>query len=146
MKPTFVRILFMLVLGLAALTLAAAQGSQTMVQTLTAQQRPIVNVSNYPFGLTKPARLEQISQAIVRAGARRGWSIVQVRPGVLVGTLNIRTHQAAVDIVHDTSTFSITYKSSSNLLYDADRQVIHRNFNIWIQNLRGDIMSEAAII
>ena len=111
MQSTLVRVLLTLVLALAAPSLAAAQAGQTMDRTLTAAHRPILNVTNYPFGLRKAVSLEQLSQAIVRAGAHRGWSIVQVRPGVLVGTLNLRTHQAVVDIVHDQSAFSITYKS-----------------------------------
>lgn len=146
MNPALGRILFAIILGALAPGLALAQAGQTVDEPVSARQRPIENVANYPFGNQKALTLQAVSQAIVRAGARRGWSVVQVRPGVLVATLNIRSHQAVVDIVHTTTVFSITYKSSVNLQYNASRQLIHRNYNSWITNLRGDIMSEVSIL
>ena len=63
-------------------------------------------------------------------------------PGLVRGTLNLRTHQAVVDIPYDTQRFSIRYVSSSNLDYDG--RVIHRNYNSWVQNLQNAIMAQPA--
>jgi hypothetical protein len=57
-------------------------------------------------------------------------------------TLYIRDHMAKVDIRYDTSVFSITYADSDNLKYNAEKNKIHRNYNSWVQNLRGDINNE----
>jgi len=61
-------------------------------------------------------------------------------PGAIRGTLNLRTHQAVVDIPHDTQRFGIRYVSSSNLDYDGTG--IHRNYNSWVQNLQNAIMAQ----
>ncbi len=34
------------------------------------------------------------------------------------------------------------YADSENLDYDAEKNEIHRNYNSWVQNLRGDINNE----
>jgi hypothetical protein len=41
---------------------------------------------------------------------------------------------------------SILYKNSSNLLYDADKQTIHENYNGWIQRLDNTIRARIAAI
>ena len=58
-----------------------------------------------------------------------------------MGTLNVRSHQAVVTIPYTTKTYSILYKDSSNLKYDAEKQTIHENYTGWIQRLDGAIRS-----
>ena len=103
---------------------------------------PIVNVSN--MSLNAPSgtsvTLEDVSQAIRAAGKRLGWEMSEIRPGELSGTLALRKHLAVVTITHDTSTFSITYRSSVNLRYRGN--TIHRNYNNWISNLAKGIQAE----
>jgi len=84
--------------------------------------------------------LSQRADQIRRAGAGLGWRMEPQGPGLVRGTLNLRTHQAVVDIPYDTQRFSIRYVSSSNLDYDG--RVIHRNYNSWVQNLRNAIMAQ----
>jgi hypothetical protein len=64
-------------------------------------------------------------------------------PGLMRGMLNLRTHQAVVDIPYDTQRFSIRYVSSSNLDYDGN--AIHRNYNSWVQNLQNAIVAQPAV-
>ena len=64
-----------------------------------------------------------------------------VKPGEIIGTLNVRSHQAIVTIPYTSKTYSILYKDSSNLKYDADKQTIHGNYAGWIQRLDGAIRS-----
>lgn len=84
--------------------------------------------------------LAQRADQIRRAGAGLGWRMEAQGPGAIRGTLNLRTHQAVVDIPHDTQRFGIRYVSSSNLDYDGTG--IHRNYNSWVQNLQNAIMAQ----
>ena len=86
--------------------------------------------------------LAQRADQIRRAGAGLGWRMDSQGPGLMRGTLNLRTHQAVVDIPYDTQRFGIRYVSSSNLDYDG--RVIHRNYNSWVRNLQNAIMAQPA--
>jgi hypothetical protein len=115
---------------LLVFVLAAAVGCRTA---------PIYNVSNQsiiPSG-GKPKNLEAVKTAIVEAGKARGWVMKDIAPGRLEGELYVRSHVAVVDINYSTTSYSITYKNSTNLLYDGT--VIHENYNSWIRNLQGEI-------
>lgn len=90
-----------------------------------------------------PGTLSQRADQIRRAGAGLGWRMEQQGPGLVRGTLNLRTHQAVVDIPYDTQRFLIRYVSSTNLDYDG--QVIHRNYNSWVQNLQRAIMAQPPV-
>ena len=96
---------------------------------------PILNVTdapvNVPVGQT--ATLATVEQAIIRAGNGLGWQMKVEKPGLIVGNLYLRDHQAVVDIPFTTSSYSIIYRSSVNL--DQSGDSIHRNYNGWVQNL-----------
>jgi hypothetical protein len=96
---------------------------------------PIRNVDNARVVATagKSLSADQVRESIVRAGAALGWHITDAGPGMLSGTLVLRTHTAVIDIPYSTTSFSLVYKSSVNL--DAADGQIHRNYNKWIQYL-----------
>lgn len=99
---------------------------------------PLFNVrdSSVPVPASGPGlSLDQVTEAIVRAGVGLGWDMRAQRPGQIVGTLNVRSHTAVVDISYSTKAYSITYSSSQNLKYDEAAGTIHSNYNGWIQNL-----------
>jgi hypothetical protein len=111
--------------------------------TASMTSNPIYNVSGAPietFG--KPITLTDVERAIIRAGLALGWQMRPLKPGHILGTLNVRTHTAVVDITYDTKTYNIAYKDSANLDYK-DGQ-IHRNYNGWIQNLEKGIRAQMA--
>lgn len=87
--------------------------------------------------------LSQRADQIRRAGAGLGWRMEPQAPGLVRGMLNLRAHQAVVDIPYDTQRFIIRYVSSSNLDYDGT--AIHRNYNSWVQNLQNAIMAQPAV-
>jgi hypothetical protein len=87
----------------------------------------------------KALSLEEVRKEIIAAGVAAGWQMAAVKPGEIVGTLNIRTHQAVVTIPYTTKTYSILYKDSKNLKYDEAAQTIHENYASWIQRLDGAI-------
>ncbi len=87
------------------------------------------------------ASLAQRGDQIRAAGAQLGWATEPRGPGLMRATLNLRTHQAVVDIPYDQQRFAIHYVTSSNLDYDG--QNIHRNYNSWVQNLQNAILVQS---
>jgi len=107
---------------------------------------PVLNISNAPVqtGSGQKASLDAVGKAIIRAGVTLGWQMKTVKPGNIVGTLNLRGHTAVVDVTYDTQTYNITYKDSTNLKYNGER--IHKNYNGWIQNLDRDIRAQLSTL
>ncbi len=89
----------------------------------------------------KQPSLEDVQKAIIAAGVGLGWQMAVAKPGEIIATLNLRSHQAVVTIPHTTKTYSILYKDSTNLKYNAEKQTIHENYSAWIQRLDGAIRS-----
>lgn len=100
----------------------------------------IHNISAAPVVANKAVTMEDVQKAIVRAGVGLGWQMKVVEPGLIVGTLNLRSHMAVVDVKYDTKTYSISYKDSSNLDYDGSN--IHKNYNGWVENLDRGIRTQ----
>jgi hypothetical protein len=100
----------------------------------------IYNVSAAPVVANKAVSMDDVQKAIIRAGASLGWQMKPVEPGLIVGTLTLRTHMAMVNVKYDAKTYSITYKDSSNLDYTGDS--IHKNYNGWVTNLDRGIQSQ----
>ena len=105
---------------------------------------PIQNVSDAPVvtATGKSLSNEQVRAAIVRAGSSLGWQMKEEGPGMLVGTLILRTHTAVVAIPYSSRAYSIQYRSSTNL--DAKDGNIHKNYNGWVQNLTRGINAQLA--
>jgi len=82
--------------------------------------------------------------AIVQAGAGLGWVMTDVKPGVLEAKLALRSHVAVVEIPYSEKSYSIVYKSSTNL--NEQNGTIHKNYNGWIQNLQRDINAKVSAI
>lgn len=104
----------------------------------------IYNVDNDP--IEGKISKDKVYKAIKKAGTSKGWIIRKVKPGLAMGTLNLRTHKAVVEIPYSEKTFSIKYKSSLNLKYDAEKGLIHKNYNSWIKNLENAINFQLAIL
>jgi len=94
--------------------------------------------SDRDWQATKPGRR---TKAIITAGSGLGWQMTVAKPGEIVGTLNVRSHQAIVSIPFTTHTYSILYKDSTNLKYNAEKQTIHENYTGWIKRLDDGIRS-----
>jgi hypothetical protein len=104
--------------------------------------RPIQNVTAEPVVVSpgRTATADSVRDAILRAGTGLGWQMRATRPGVVHGTINLRTHSADIDVQYDAKAYSIVYVSSTNL--NAGDGQIHRNYNGWITNLNGAIRRE----
>lgn len=116
--------------GVALITVAVLLGACAANRTA-----PIRNVSESPVVAVSGQTLSaaDVERAIRRAGAQLGWTMRTVRPGLIEATLVLRTHTATVDIPYSQKSYSIQYKTSTNL--QADGNVIHQNYNNWIDNL-----------
>jgi hypothetical protein len=110
---------------------------------LVACAQPIRNVDNAPINVSSPNYdLADVTKAIQRAGAGLGWQMKEATPGHIVGSLYLRSHVAVVDIVYTLDEYSINYKNSTNLDYNAGNNTIHKNYNGWIQNLTNAINAQ----
>ena len=107
---------------------------------------PIMNVADAvvasPTG--KAVSSEQVRAAIVRAGVALGWQMKDEGPNLLVGTLQLRTHTAVVEIPYSTSNYSIKYRSSINLEESGGK--IHKNYTGWVQNLTKGINAQLGLL
>jgi hypothetical protein len=119
----------------ACVVVAAVVGCRGGGQIYQVKDAPIQTATG------KVPSIEDVQKAIITAGAGLGWQMTVAKPGEIIGTLNVRSHQAVVSIPYTVKSYSILYKDSSNLKYDADKQTIHENYSGWIQRLDGAIRS-----
>jgi hypothetical protein len=107
----------------------------------------IYNVKDAPINTASGSTpsLEDVQKAIITAGTGLNWSMAVVKPGHIVGTLNVRSHTAVVDIMYNSKTYSITYKDSTNLKYDAEKKTIHGQYRSWIQDLDNNIRGRLTV-
>ncbi len=106
---------------------------------------PVYNVTDAPvMTTTRGYKVKDVRSAILQAGAAQGWQMKEMRPGLIVGTLNVRDHLAQVDIKYDRKTYSILYKNSYNLKYDGTS--IHKNYNDWVQQLNAAINARMGLL
>ena len=98
--------------------------------------RPLTNLNNHNIEYLVDAdkNLDDIKMSIMRAGQVLGWEMQPVRPGLIKGTLNLRSHTAVVDIPYSLKSYSIIYVDSVNLDYDGRN--IHRSYPRWVNNLK----------
>lgn len=107
---------------------------------------PIRDVLSSPIAPNPVATMENIEKAILRAGMTLGWQVTPKGPGLIEGVLNLRKHQAVVEITYDTKSFNIKYKNSVNLDYVEKDKTIHSNYNGWIQNLEKGIRAQVTVL
>jgi hypothetical protein len=117
---------------LATILLVASAGCRTA---------PIQTLSGERYSPSASASLDDIQQAIQRAGLRRGWSIYGVEPGRLRGKLTVRKHVIVVEIPFTKNSFGVRYVSSEQMMYSGGN-TIHKKYNFWINNLARDIREE----
>lgn len=105
---------------------------------------PIYDVKDtaIPISANQSLSLNEVTKAITAAAAKHGWEMRVEKPGLIVATLHLREHEAVVNILYDTSSYSIVYVSSQNLQFNEGNRTIHKNYNSWIRNLNISIQRE----
>ena len=103
---------------------------------------PIMNVKDAAITSAsgKPMSNAEVRSSILRAGTALGWQMKDEGSNMLVGTLLLRDHSAVVEIPYSSNTYSIKYRSSTNLKESGGN--IHKNYNGWIQNLTRGINAQ----
>lgn len=114
----------------ASALLVAAMASCRTTTILTPQV-------TLPAGERDEAR---VAEAIHSAGLRYGWEMVKDGPGHITGTLRLRKHVAVVSIPYDANSYRIEYEDSTLLRHKGN--VIHRNYNRWVNNLSEEIKAQ----
>jgi hypothetical protein len=111
-----------------------------------ATTQPIHNVQNAPLVLPsgKSLTMSDVSKAITQAGTSLGWQMEAAGPGRLAGRLALRSHIAVIDVEHNTKSYSIKYRDSTNL--DARDGMIHKAYNVWIENLDKAIRNQMQMV
>ena len=99
---------------------------------------PVLNFTNSPVVASADKKnMDDIKRGIILAGSRIGWQMRLLKPGTIIATSFRRGRMAKVEITYTTSTYSITYKDSSNLQYDGS--TIHGTYNKWVTHLHRSI-------
>lgn len=106
---------------------------------------PVMNVTDAPTSTNRPASLDEIGNAIVRAGASLNMQMRKVRPGLIDATYVPmggagKGLSATMEIKYNTKSYSIEYKDSQGLKYDGTN--IHHNYNNWVQSLNNRIRAQ----
>ncbi|SPP64788.1 hypothetical protein [Nitrospira lenta] len=127
---------------MACLTIVVITGCRGAGQVYNVKEAPVATATG------KELTMEQVQKAIVEAGLSLRWIMTPDKPGHILGTQNARSHTAVVDIDYTTKSYSITYKDSVNLKYNADKQTIHEAYIGWVRNLdnaiKGRLMAASA--
>jgi hypothetical protein len=101
----------------------------------------VVNYEASPISTNNhPAEQAGVKRAILIAGSKLHWQMQPVDDGHIVATLMVRKHIAKVDITYTSENYSITYKDSTNLMYDGKK--IHSQYNNWVDVLHRQIRVE----
>jgi hypothetical protein len=98
---------------------------------------PEAITSTVPAG-TSIATLED---ALIKGSAKTGWRTAKTAAGVMESTLQIRQHTVIVTITYSAASYTITYKDSTNMKYNADKNSIHNNYNKWVRNMDKNVYS-----
>ncbi len=110
-----------------------AAGAVALIIGCASVVAPVSNVERQPVTARRAASLDEIGNAIVRAGASLNMQMQKVRPGLITVTYTPRGLSATMEIEYDTKQYSITYKDSRGLKYDGSQ--IHKTYNSWVHNL-----------
>jgi hypothetical protein len=86
----------------ACVALVALIGCRGGGQVYQVKDAPVQTASG------KDLSLDEVRKEIVAAGVAAGWQMVPAKSGEVIGTLNIRSHQAVVSIPYTTKTYSST--------------------------------------
>jgi hypothetical protein len=103
---------------------------------------PIRNMEDIPISISsgRTVSLDDVRSSIVRAGVELGWEMKVEAPNQLLATLKVREHITVVDILYTETTYSIKYRSSTNLGEQYGK--IHRNYITWIWQLSKKINAQ----
>lgn len=86
----------------------------------------------------------QVSAAILKAGAVQNWQMTVVRPGLIEAKREWGggKHNIVVNVVYNSNTYEINYKSSRNLKFSGG--TVHRAYNRQTTRLYDEIHAQTS--
>ena len=118
---------------ISCLAVVAVMGCKGGAQIYQVKEAPVQTATG------KVPTIEQVQKVIIESGVKLGWVMAVVKPGEIQGTKNVRIHSAVVTIPFTAKNYSVLYKDSTNLKYNAANQTIHQEYTYWIQELDNEI-------
>ena len=100
------------------------------------ENRPIKTKSGTPPSLAEARETVLKAAATIR---ERPWNVTVAGSAKLLGRLDIRKHTIVVEISLAASEYSIAYRNSSRMHYDAQQGTIHHYYNQWVKELAENI-------
>ena len=96
---------------------------------------PAVMVTPVTSQVPVAATVEQVRRAITTAATELKWIPRADGQGKIEAKLNVRQHELVVVITFTKDSYTITYKDSKKLNYNAKRNTIHTQYATWVKNL-----------
>ena len=90
------------------------------------------------------ATLADVEKAILSVASRLDWMTKKGEDGEIQAKLIVRTHELVVTITFSSSEYTITYKDSKDLKYNASNQTVHGKARKWLDDLDHGIQKELA--
>jgi hypothetical protein len=128
-----------LLLSAAVALLVIAAPAEAARRSVPIVDIPVVAV---PWPNGQAGSPDAVKAAILAGLVMKSWTGQVVAPGLIRGTLLIRTHRVEVDIAYTATEYSIKYADSDNLGYRADKREIHPKYNGWVRQLRETIVAQ----
>ncbi|AKL98324.1 hypothetical protein [Endomicrobium proavitum] len=104
--------------------------------TVFAASLAIANVVNVYLSAKDTKTVET---AIMRACQDKDWTPVKKPDNIITATLHVIQHMIVVDINYSKTGYSITYKDSVNMQYNASKNKIHAKYSAWVANFSKSI-------
>lgn len=97
---------------------------------------------NIPQGVSQSAAKDAVSQALFG----RNWTITDEGEDYIVADLHVRSHWAQIRIDIDEGQIHFAYQDSDNLNYAVKdgREIIHKNYLSWVDNVVNDTRTQLA--
>lgn len=129
-----------------------------------ARDEPMLELERVSVQAQPAVNERSLRIAIIKAGARRNWTVEGEAPGeVLLKQNKANKHMAVVKVRYDSGSYQISYVSSHNLNEGAwqggrlpysrnaptavvEERRIHPTYNMWLRNLSSDIASEVGLL
>jgi hypothetical protein len=102
----------------------------------------VIEPKAVPIGVAKT--LPQIAKAITAGGADKGWQAKPEGSNRILLTLNSRSYVVRVTVEYSQDEYTVRYKDSENLEYNAEKNSIHKKYFHWVRNLEGAINKRLA--
>ena len=89
-----------------------------------------------------------VANCIAVGAQKAGWQLERLEPNKFLGTYYVQNKlgydekAAMVEIIYSTSSYRIEYSRTVELLYNEQKNTVHKNYNKWVRELDAAIQRE----